>query len=175
MDTFDALIQELQAAAAGAARLAAAPSSAFTRRPHPQKWSAAECFEHLNLTTKAYLPKLEAAFSELQQSGLRSPGPFRMDWQARLLHWLLAPPARLRMPTSPPFFPAASEDTIPQFSELQQRLISLLEQHRGLALDRARISSPFAERVRYNLYSAFRLIAVHQRRHLWQAGRALQP
>jgi hypothetical protein len=33
--------------------------------------------------------------------------------------------------------------------------------------------SPFDSRVRYNLFSAFRIIAAHQRRHLWQAEQAI--
>jgi hypothetical protein len=45
----------------------------------------------------------------------------------------------------------------------------LLAEANGLAIDRLRIASPFARQIRYSVYSAFRLIAVHQRRHLWQA------
>jgi hypothetical protein len=35
-----------------------------------------------------------------------------------------------------------------------------------------RITSPFNERVRYNVYSALTILAVHQHRHLWQAEQA---
>lgn len=44
----------------------------------------------------------------------------------------------------------------------------------GLALDQIQIHSPFAEKMKYNLYSALVIITAHNRRHLWQADRALQ-
>jgi hypothetical protein len=43
----------------------------------------------------------------------------------------------------------------------------------GLNLGGAEIISPFAKNVRYSTYSAFVLIAAHNRRHLWQAERVL--
>ena len=43
---------------------------------------------------------------------------------------------------------------------------------RGLALDRLMIVSPFAARVRYNVFVALALVPTHARRHLWQAERA---
>jgi hypothetical protein len=33
--------------------------------------------------------------------------------------------------------------------------------------------SPFAEKMKYNAYSAFVLITAHNHRHLWQPGGAL--
>ncbi len=47
-----------------------------------------------------------------------------------------------------------------------------IQEREGLALDQYLIASPFAKNMRYNLYSALVLIAVHERRHLWQAERA---
>jgi hypothetical protein len=61
------------------------------------------------------------------------------------------------------------EQALPGFVTRQERLLTLLSEANGLALDELQIASPFAKRLRYNVYAAFRLIAVHQRRHLWQA------
>jgi hypothetical protein len=36
-----------------------------------------------------------------------------------------------------------------------------------------KIISPFDRRVRYNVFSAFRIVVAHQRRHLWQAEQAV--
>jgi hypothetical protein len=43
----------------------------------------------------------------------------------------------------------------------------------GLALDRIKVASPVDPRVRYNVWSSFNMTDAHQRRHLWQAERAL--
>lgn len=44
----------------------------------------------------------------------------------------------------------------------------------GLPPGCLRIASPFDARLRYNLYSALSILPRHQRRHLWQAERALE-
>jgi len=43
----------------------------------------------------------------------------------------------------------------------------------AIDLEKIKIRSPFAEKLKYSVYSAFRVLPVHQRRHLWQAERAL--
>ena len=58
-----------------------------------------------------------------------------------------------------------------RFDYLQGELLVRLDRANGLALDRLFVISPFNARFNYNLYSAFRLLPVHQRRHLWQAER----
>ena len=45
---------------------------------------------------------------------------------------------------------------------------------RGFAIYRVKLVSPFAEKMKYNAYSAFVLITAHNRRHLWQAAQALR-
>ena len=43
---------------------------------------------------------------------------------------------------------------------------------KGRDLNRLKIVSPFGARLSYNVYSAFRVLAAHERRHVWQAERA---
>ena len=40
--------------------------------------------------------------------------------------------------------------------------------------DKVKLVSPFNARLKYNALAAFRILAAHQRRHLWQAERALE-
>jgi hypothetical protein len=147
----------------------------LAERPGPKRWSPAECIEHLNLTSRAYLLLMVPGIRELRDKNRRAAGPFRMEWKARFLAWLLEPPARMRMPTTAPFQPVSLPDparVIPDFVGLQNQLLEQIRLAEGLALDQYLIASPFAKNMRYNLYSAFVLIAVHERRHLWQAERA---
>ena len=60
-----------------------------------------------------------------------------------------------------------------EFAQVNEQIARQLEASRGFALDRAKMVSPFAKGMQYNLYSAFVLIPTHNRRHLWQATRAL--
>lgn len=40
--------------------------------------------------------------------------------------------------------------------------------------DALKVPSPVSRHVRYNVHSAFLILAAHQRRHLWQARRAAE-
>ena len=100
-----------------------------------------------------------------------------MDFLGGILRWFLEPPIRKRVKTTAPFVPKstrAKAEAFGEFSALQAKLLDLLRAARGLDLKKIKVVSPFDTRVRYNLYSAFRIVAAHQRRHLWQAARAVE-
>ena len=59
------------------------------------------------------------------------------------------------------------EAAIRDFDEAQKDLTDFLRKAAGRALDKVKIVSPFDGRVRYNAWSALRIMAAHQRRHLW--------
>jgi hypothetical protein len=65
----------------------------------------------------------------------------------------------------------AVERVLPDFLKLQQRLKNSLRLADGRAIDKVKIRSLFDQRIRYNLFSFFHVMAAHQRRHLWQAER----
>jgi hypothetical protein len=145
--------------------------------PAQGRWSVAECIAHLNLSNRAYLPLLDSAIEQLREKKFSSDGPFRLNWNARLLKYWLEPPSKLRLPTGARFHPLEVKDpAVPlgEFQAIGKALEEKLNSARGLALDRVKLVSPFAEKVKYNAYSAFVLIAAHNRRHLWQAEMALR-
>ena len=152
------------------------PPERLSVRPSDKSWSAVECVEHLNLTSRAFLTRLEAALSGAP--GLADgAGSYRQEIVARLLRWWLEPPSRVRLPTTAPFLPVVSLDVpgvLDEFVRLQERLMSQAERARGLAIDQVSVQSPFAANVHYNCYSAFLIVAAHERRHLWQARRAIE-
>lgn len=149
----------------------------FTVRPHPTSWSAAECLSHLSLSTELFLPVLKKAIEDARKRGATTEKKPKMDMLGNVLRWFLEPPIRRRVKTTAPFVPKsvrAKAEAFGEFSSLQSKLIDLLHAASGLALSKIRIVSPFDKRVKYNLYSAFRIIAAHQRRHLWQAEKAIE-
>jgi len=147
------------------------------RKPGEKKWSAAECVEHLNITNRAYLPRIEEALREVEAKKTVTSVPMVMNFNAKLLRWWLEPPSRLKLPTSVAFQPPAvgsAGEVLQAFQELNAKMDEQLSHGRCLPLDRAMIASPFSESMKYNVYSAFVLIAAHNRRHLWQAATALK-
>ena len=169
-DPLDELEQELNEATRRAwALVQSTDGRLFTVRPQPGRWSAAECLAHLSLSTDLFLPVLRKAMSE-PRSNAKKKVP-KMDLLGRILRWFLEPPIRQRVKTSAPFVPKAvraKADAFGEFAALQEKLMDVLRDAREADLSR-KIVSPFDKRVKYNLYSAFRIIAAHERRHLWQA------
>ena len=148
----------------------------FTVRPHHASWSAAECLAHLSISTEMFLPVIEKSIDEGRKRGLTATKKPSMDILGRVLRWFLEPPIRKKVATSAPLVPKAvraKAEAFGEFSALQSKLIEQVHQAGGLDLGKLKIVSPFDRRIRYNLYSAFLIIVAHQRRHLWQAEKAV--
>jgi DinB superfamily len=147
---------------------------ALRKRRSPSSWSALECVVHLNLATQAMLPGIRQAVEAAPQSSADKP-TYKMDLAGRLLAWSLEPPVFIKMKapeSAQPLECAGPEPVLQEFEELHAQLIELLHASAGKAIDQQKMKSPFAN-MHYNAYSAFRIIAAHDRRHLWQAHKAL--
>jgi hypothetical protein len=138
-------------------------------RPKPDSWSAAECLAHLTLSTEMFLPVWQTAFAR----GSQGIGPYKMDLVGKIFHWGMQPPPRFRVKAPAKFQPVDTREVLARFLASQDQLLSVVSGAAGLALDRIKVPSPIDSRVRFIVWSSFRLAEAHQRRHLWQADRAL--
>lgn len=172
MDPVDEVERELNDATRRAWQLVQSTDGRmFTVRPSTVSWSAAECLAHLSISAEQFLPILRQAIDRSE----KKPRKPRMDLLGRVLAWFLEPPIRKRVKTSAPFVPKAvraKAEAFGEFASQQEKLLELLREARTVDMTR-KIVSPFDRRVRYNLYSAFRIVAAHERRHLWQAEQAV--
>src|SRR5262245_11323300 len=147
---------------------------ALSKRRSPSSWSALECVVHLNLAAQAMLPGIRQAV-EAAPASSRATLTFKMDLPGRLLAWSLEPPVLIKMQTpklAQPLESAGPEPVLQEFEQLHEELIQLVHASAGKQIDERKMKSPFAN-MHYNVYSAFRIIAAHDRRHLWQARKAL--
>jgi hypothetical protein len=128
------------------------------------------------MTSVAYLPVLRDAFKEARAAGKIAKNPaYELDFWGWLLYKSIEPPARFKMKTPEAFVPPTIEPkakVVAEFDSLQRDLTTLLEENGDLALGKIRIVSPFNAKIKYHAYSAYRIVAVHQKRHLLQAERA---
>jgi hypothetical protein len=123
-----------------------------------------------------FLPILRSAIDDARKKGLKPKGKPKMDLLGRVLRWFLEPPIRSRVKTSAPFVPRAvraKAEAFGEFANLQAKLSEVLQSAKDVDLGATKIVSPFDKRVKYNVYSAFRIVVAHQRRHLWQAEQAV--
>lgn len=153
------------------------PDDRWNMRNDPARWSVAECIAHLNLTSEAYIPRIRKALEHAR----RLPA-FRGKYHRDIIGWVFAkmtgPLPKIggkrigRVKTTAPFVPRGDHPkqlTLAEFKRLQMELISLVRESDGLAIDKTKIQSPFGEKISYNTYSTFRILAPHQERHLQQA------
>ena len=153
----------------------------WNKHPGPDRWSAAECVEHLNLTSKAYVPLLRDAVSRARKSSKPPSKHYRRDPLGWLFSMIIGPirgVGKLRMPrvkTSPGFVPKTGRSrsvTLSEFVRLQSELEAVIRSGDGLPLDNVKIVSPFGGRMKYSAYSALIIVAQHQHRHIEQAEKA---
>jgi hypothetical protein len=145
----------------------------LTWKPEPGTWSIAECLDHLAQTTQAFLAPISQAVAEAP--ALTSDRSLRTGTLARLFIRNLEPPYRLRFKVLPQLTPCHHDfrSAWTGFLTSQSSLQELVRSATGLAIDRVKIKSPVYARIAYNIYGALRMLAAHQRRHLWQIEQIL--
>jgi len=168
-----AIADELEAAHHRLTRLAARLSpEQWGQRRDPDRWSAAECITHLNLTAEAYRPIVSAALNAARRRGGPPPSRLRRDPIGWLLWTSTGEPARRRFQTTAPFVPREERPIaviLEAFDRLQDEQLSWVRDAEGLPIHRVRVVSAFNPKIRYSLYSCLTILSRHQHRHLWQA------
>ncbi len=157
-----------------AQQLAASLTDAqFRWRPGGDRWSIAECLEHLNLAGSAYLPVLDEAIGRARARGWTRRKSFRPGLWGRWLIRSQEPPAKTRFKAPSPWRPSGPrprDEVLPDFLELQDELLRRVRLAEGLDLARVKLTSPASRLLRRSLGTRFPFLAAHERRHLWQAG-----
>jgi hypothetical protein len=176
------IVDSLESAQARLRRLAdTIPVDAWARRPAPDAWSAVECVEHLNLTSRAYIPLLRPAIAEARDLRAEAPREYKRDFLGAFLSAMIGPLRHvgkfrlMRVKTTDDFVPhvhRSSDEVVSEFLRLQADLVSLTRSAEGAAIDKVKIVSPFGGKMRYNAYSALVIIPRHEHRHIEQAENA---
>ena len=147
----------------------------FTWRPAQDGWSIAECLDHLNATTRVYLPALDEGISEAIRRGVYGEGPFKYNWLGRLSVHFNDTRLRLKAPANVrPGDGRTRREIVAAFHAYQVQCIDRLRQANGVDLARARVRMPVSGWIRIPLGSGFALMVAHARRHLAQAKRVME-
>ena len=169
------LVEQVQGVTRGAEEVVQRRGKAdLSTRMAPDAWSVAECFDHLAQTTSAYLPAISDALATAPN--LTTNRPLRTGALARLFILNLEPPYAFRLNVLPQLKPQHQDFDAAWggFLESQAQLTGTIYSAAGLAIDKVRIESPVYARISYNVYGAFRMLAAHERRHLWQVKQVLR-
>lgn len=151
------------------------PDDQARKRLEPEDWSVLDCIDHLCVTGRKILPRIDAAAADARKKGRLSPGPFRYgplgNWFVRVNGPGDYPPKKKYK--APKVYRPAREwpldELVRSFTHLQDDLLRRVRDVNGIDLARVKIASPAAWWLRLSLGQWLELIAGHQERHLLQA------
>jgi len=151
------------------------PDDQARRRLELEDWSVLDCIDHLCVTGRKILPRIDAAIADARKRGRLKRGPFRYsppgNWFVRINGPGDYPPKKKYK--APKVFRPAREwpldEVVRSFTHLQDDLLRCVREANGVDLARVKIASPAAWWLRLSLGQWLELIAGHQERHLLQA------
>ena len=146
-------------------------------KPSAERWSVAQCFDHLIASNRGYLPIFDSVIAGKKQSSVWQKLPFLPGIWGSLLVKFLDPASTRKIKAPKKFEPAQSDinDSIIHDFVAQQAVITeKMQATANLDPERIVITSPALSVVAYSLMDAYRIIAVHERRHFQQAQRVTQ-
>jgi hypothetical protein len=147
--------------------------SDLTTSLESSSWSVAQCLHHLAQTTNAFVPAISSAIAFAPH--VTTNRALRTGALTRLFIRNLEPPYRLRFKVLTPLVPRRRDfhSAWDAFEASQIQLAKTIQSAAGLAIDRVKVESPVYARFSYNVYGALRMLAAHERRHLWQIEQIL--
>lgn len=171
----ETVLNQIESATLRSQTLVAGRSQAdLTNSLESTSWSVAQCLDHLAQTTNAFLPVISAAIARAPR--LTTNRGLRTGALTRLFIRNLEPPYRVRFKVLSSLVPVGHDFAAARaaFEAAQEQLERTIQSAIGLAVDQVRIESPVYARLSYNVYGALRMLAAHQRRHLWQIEQILK-
>src|SRR5690606_6519655 len=119
------------------------PAALWNTRPGPTSWSVADCVAHLNLTSRAFLPRIRRGVREAREIPGATVRRYRRDPLGWLLWRTMGPPVRFRVRTAAAFVPEIVQDPetlVGEFQALQAEQIECVKEADGLPLNRVYVA-----------------------------------
>ena len=151
-------------------------SSQLNWKPSAERWSVAQCFDHLITSNKGFPPIIDDVLKGRKQSFWENM-PLLPGLAGKLLIKSLDPASTRKIKAPKRFEPAQSDinaSVINDFIEQQTGIVEKMKATAHLDLDKIVISSPAAAAITYSLMDAYRIIVVHEHRHFQQAKRVTE-
>lgn len=145
-------------------------------KPSSDRWSVAQCFDHLITTNAGYFPVVENALARNKRTFWESL-PVLPRLTGKMLIKSLDPATTRKIKAPKKFQPSQSDiraTVVDDFVAQQAQVVQKMRATEHLDLEGTIVTSPIAAPVTYSLMDAFRIIVVHEQRHFQQAKRVMQ-
>ncbi len=143
-------------------------------KPASDKWSIAECLNHLAITNNLYYKNAVSAVENAIEKNKTGDNPIKIGVIGKIFMGFEPPPKR-RFKTPRIFSPRKdtvqvfTDEVIKKFVDSKIKMNELIKKSDGLDLNKVKISSPVTKMIKIRLGEYFSIMAPHDRRHLWQA------
>src|SRR5215211_2224527 len=142
-------------------------------KPSAERWSVAQCFDHLLTSNKGYFPVIAGVLSG-QKATFWQRLPLLPGLAGSLLIKSLDPASARKMKAPQKFQPAQSDisgSVIDDFVSQQGKIVEKMKATEHLDLERTIITSPIAAQITYSLMDTYRILVIHEHRHFQQTKR----
>jgi len=146
-------------------------------KPSADKWSIAQCLDHLIRTNEGYLEQFEQIKTGQKQHSLWERMPFLPTFFGNFLLKAVDPANQQKVPAPKHFRPARSHfppEVLDNFLAHNRTVIRSMEQLPADRLRQYRLTSPASPVLTLRLDQAVKLIPMHEQRHLQQALRVME-
>jgi hypothetical protein len=132
-------------------------------------WSIGQVFEHLVLIDTPYIQLIE----HLLRSAPRGQSEWKPTLMGRMVTHAVQPTTSRKVKTGKGFRPGPQprNGVIDDYIRVRERFLELLQQSKGVDLNRVKMKSPVFGIFRYNLGDAWMILTRHTERHLRQVER----
>ncbi|KAA3637932.1 MAG: DinB family protein [Bacteroidetes bacterium] len=148
----------------------------LNKRPAPEKWSIAECLEHLNRYAEYYHDMIDRkmkASSHMAKPKFRS-GIFG-NYFSNIMEVKNGKMKKMHSPKDKnPIHSEIPEGIVDRFLEQQRKMITLIDRAKSKNLAKVRIPITIAPWLKLKLGDTFRFSVNHNERHVLQAFNALK-
>ncbi|MGV3505059.1 MAG: DinB family protein [Adhaeribacter sp.] len=146
-------------------------------KPAPNKWSIAQCLDHLIKSNEQYFPMLEQVAKGTHKTTFMERLPGLPKLFANMMLKALDPSNQKKLRSPASFTPSASQlpaSIVADFVRHQQELVRLVQATNRVDHVRTIVSSPVSGLMTFSLQDAVRILVVHEERHFMQAKRVLR-
>ncbi len=175
-DLLQTIVNETEKNSEAARQLVSGLSEAqLNWKPDPDKWSIAQCLDHLAVTSKKFDAYFTVALTRGRKKWPVSTGPgYRPSLMGGWLIKQVTPETGRNLPAPKVFRPSESstiQGALESFLKQQERFLAFVRETAGVDYNKTRLRSPVTPLMRYSLADAFVVTVVHGQRHLAQARR----
>ena len=137
-----------------------------------KSWSVGQCLDHLTRTNSISLSAMRVAVEknsdqlEPRREPLQPSGPL-----TRFYAKFSEPPPKLKLPAPRKIAPLSQlgEDVAAKFAGIQNDLVEFVQRYGGADLGDVKYNNSLVSNLRLTIDTGLVILAVHNRRHLWQA------